>query len=291
MKKIETYIITGHKGLIGEYLKKELDKKYQCQMEVDLRSGFNVLNLNSCRLNLDTQRTDLLVHTAAHCKIQEGVEYPELPHINNANGIHSVLEFCRKNKIPRIMSFSSSRVLSPEESTYTASKKYVENLTRAYHDCYGLEYTIVRPSTVYGPVHDITSRLISTWVQNALENKPLLIFGDKKKTLDFTYVTDFVDGCSLIIDNWDKTKNNDYNISGENEVNLTDLARLILKETKSKSKIIYRAPEVAQPQQVRVDISKMKALGYKPKHFIDDGVMRLIEFYQKEKNKTRECIH
>lgn len=274
------YIITGQDGLIGRYLKRELDKEHECVMQVDQRSGFNILNLRGVNLNQNTQKTDMLIHTAAQCKINEAVDKPDLPHINNCNGTHEVLEFCRANKIPKMINFSSSRVLSPEENPYTASKKYGENLVKAYHDCYGLEYITVRPSTVYGPVHDITSRLITTWCENALKGKELKIYGDKNKTLDFTYVTDFVTGIKLLIDNWDKAKNQSYNISGEEEVNLLDLACFIIKKTKFKSTLGLYSAETAQPQQVKVDISKMKALGFKPKIKIEEGVRRVLDFYR-----------
>ena len=277
------YIISGSRGLIGQYLKESLDKKNNCIMEIDIRKGANILNLDGIKINQSTQKTDIMYHLAAHCKIQEGIDYPNLPHINNADGTHQVLEFCRQNNIPKIVNFSSSRVLSKEENPYTASKKYGENLCKAYYDCYGLEYLIIRPSTVYGPVHDITSRLITTWIQNVIEGKEIKIFGDKNKTLDFTYVTDFVDGVNLVVDNWDKTKNNDYNISGEEEVNLTDLACYIIKELGFKSILKYYPPEVAQPQNVKVDISKVKKLGFNPKVNIYEGVNKLIEFYKNEK--------
>jgi len=276
------FIMTGTRGLIGENLKQRLDKNHNCIMEVDLRKGSNILNLDGVKLNPETQKTDILFHTAAHCKINEGTENPSLPHINNADGIHQVLEFVRKNKIPKIVNFSSSRVLSKERNPYVASKIYGEELTKAYSDCYGLEFISVRPSTVYGPHKDITSRLITTWVQNAIKNKDLEIFGDKNKTLDFTYVSDFVDGIELLINNWDKAKNQSYNISGEEEVNLTDLAYMIKDETNSKSRIVYKEPEIAQPQNVSVDISGIKEFGFKPKIKIEEGVKKLIKFYRGE---------
>lgn len=276
------YIMTGTEGLIGGFLQKRLqDEGHTSVLDVDMRKGSNILNLDGVKLNPQTQKVDMLFHLASHCKINEGTENPELPHINNCDGTFQVLEFARRNGIQKIMNFSSSRVLSPEENPYTASKKYGENLVRAHHDCFGLEYITVRPSTVYGPVHDITSRLITTWVQNALEGKDLEIFGDKRKTLDFTYIDDFVDGIVRLYTNWDITKNQEYNISGENEISLPFLAHIIKHEAKSDSKVVYKNPEIAQPQQVSVDISKMKALGFKPRVGIREGVRTMVEFYRR----------
>jgi len=272
------YILTGHRGLIGEYLKRRLDKENECVMNIDARTGFNILDLDSLWLNPDTQHTDILIHTAAHCKINQGIEHPELPHLNNADGTHKVLEFVRKNDIKKFIFFSSSRVLSPEENPYTASKKYGELLTKAYAQCYGLDARVIRPSTVYGPCHDITSRLMTDWCQAALKDEELPIYGDKNKTLDFTYVDDFVDGVMLILNNWEKT-DMDYNISGAREVNLKYLADLIIKEA-GGGYVNFYEPEVAQPQRVRVNTFKMRMLGYNPKVSIEEGVKRMINYYR-----------
>ena len=279
------YAITGTRGLIGEYLNNRLKQEgHTPVLEIDNRTGFNVLNLRGMHVNMQTQPIDVMFHLAAHCKIQEGTDNPELPHINNCDGTFEVLEFVRRHKIPKMVNFSSSRVLADEDNPYTASKKYGEHLTKAHGDCYGLEWITVRPSTVYGiGTVDVTSRLLTTWVQNALLDKPLRIFGDKSKTLDFTHASDFVDGIMLLTDKWGIAKNHAYNISGENETNLTYLADVIRQEANSDSKIINERPEVAQPQRVHVDISDMKSLGFNPKVKIEEGAKEMIRWYKRNR--------
>ena len=272
------YIITGHRGLIGDFLKKRLDQEGgDCVLQIDQREGFNVLELEARDIEPD-ERVDAFFHMAAHCKINQSIAKPLLSHRSNAEGIFSVLEFCRHHKIPRLVVASTSRVLSPERNPYVASKIYVEELTRAYHDCYGLEYLIVRPSTVYGPVFDETSRLINNFFAAAFRGEDLRIYGDKTKTLDFTYVDDFVDGVMLAY--YEGRWNNAYNISGEDEVKVVDVANEILKQTGSKSKVIFLPQERAQPQQVRVNTSNLKILGYTPKVKIKEGIRRMVEFYK-----------
>lgn len=281
------YIISGSKGLIGSKLKERLDKKgNECIMEIDQRLGSNVLNLNSIRLTPSTQYTDIFFHFAAHCKISEGIENPELPHLNNADGMHQVLEFCRKNNIPKLVYASSSRTLSPEENPYTASKKYSEHLVEAYKQCYGLEYIVVRPSTVYGECHDLTTRLLTKWVINSLSEKPLILYGDENKTLDFTHVDDFVDGIELLVNNWDKAKNKAYDICGDDQRKLVDVAKIISDEVKPIHVTLeIKEPEIAQPQNVKIDISDMRKLGYSPKIKIEEGIKRLVNFYKTEGQK------
>lgn len=268
--------MSGSAGLIGSKLKERLDQLNECVMEIDMRKGSNVLNLDSIRLTPSTQHTDIFFHLAAHCKINEGTMNPELPHINNCQGIHQVLEFCRKNNIKKIVYMSSSRVLSKEQNPYTASKMYGEWLCEAYRQCYGIEYLIIRPSTVYGEHHDLTTRLITNWAINSLTGKPLEIYGDENKTLDFTHVDDFVDGIECLLNHWNKSKNDAYDICGNDCRNLVDVAKLFGRIPK------FSKPEIAQPQQVKINISKIKKFGYKPKIKLEEGIKRLLRFYQTE---------
>ncbi len=274
------YIITGHKGLIGESLKKELDKDNECVLEIDSRAGESTATINYYH----NKKADIFFHLAARCKINKIVENPNLA-FENVRGVINCLEYCRLNKIKKFVYFSSSRVLSKEENPYTAGKKYGENLCEAYRQCYGIDYLIIRPSTVYGEQKDTTSRLTNDWVRQALKNEPLIIYGDEKKTLDFTHVDDFVDGIMILLDNWDKTKNQAYDISGDEEVRLVDLAEMIREEIDKYNlpnrffKVEFHPQEIAQPQNIKIDIIKMKKLGFKPKIKLKEGVKRLVKFY------------
>tara|TARA_Y100000310_G_C20631260_1_gene788785 strand:- start:203 stop:1093 length:891 start_codon:yes stop_codon:yes gene_type:complete len=268
------YVMTGHKGLIGESLKKRLDNKgHEAVLQVDQKEGFNILYLES--QDLKNEQVDVMFHLAAQCKINQAISKPLLPHKSNAEGIFQVLEFCRKNKIPKIVFMSTSRVLSPERNPYVASKIYGEEMVKAYHECYGIDYIIIRPSTVYGPCYDETSRLMSNFVVNALRGDDLKIYGDENKTLDFTYVEDFVDGIMLSMKKW----NEDYNISGEDEVKISDVADEIIAQTKSKSKIKFLLPELAQPQKVKINIEKIRALGYNPRVKMKEGISNMVSWY------------
>ena len=271
------YAITGHRGLIGDCLKKRLNLEgHECVLNIDQEEGFNVIDLMFKETKLN-DKIDVFFHFAAQCKINESIAIPMLAHKNNADGIISVLEFCRKNEKPGIVVASTSRVLAPERNPYVASKIYVEELTKAYSHCYGLEYLIVRPSTVYGPMFDRTSRLMNNFITSAFKGEDLLIYGDKTKTLDFTFSDDFVDGVMLAINNgWNK----EYNISGEQEELILDVAEKVIKEIGSKSKIKFLPPERAQPQKVKIDISAIKQIGYVPKISIDEGIKRMVDWYR-----------
>ncbi len=272
------FAITGHQGLIGSSLKKRLeDEGHKCVFSMDLQSGDDVC------IDMKNQKcsADIMLHLASNCKINKCISDPRWC-FENVIGVFEVLEFCRKNNIKKIVAFSSSRILDEEKNPYTSSKRYTEELCKAYSACYGIEYIIVRPSTVYGPFDDKTNRLMDIWIRDALNNKNLKIYGDPKtKTLDFTFIDDFVDGIILAIDKdkWNK----EYNISGGEEYNLERLAEFILRKTNSNGKVIIEPEEMQQPQKVRLNISEIKKIGYSPKINLKEGVRRTIKFY-KENN-------
>lgn len=252
------FVMTGHKGLIGNSLLERLiEQEHEPILLIDKRDGNDILDLNS-NMKL-RQRADMMIHLASFCKINKCIENPEIPKKINDDGTFNIVQFCRTNQIPKIVFTSSSRVLSKEENAYTASKIAGEKWVRAFqHE--GLNYVIIRPSTVYGPFNDQTKRLIDIWILNALQEKELPIYGDKNKTLDFTYVSDFVDGMLLAM----QQKNSEYNISGKQETNLSNLADFIIDLAGKGEKRFYPA-EIAQPQKVNLDNSAIEALGYKPK--------------------------
>ena len=124
----------------------------------------------------------------------------------------------------------------------------------------------------------IAYRLVHIYITNALDNKDLIIYGNPKtKTLDFTHIDDFIQGVLLALNgSWNK----EYNLSGESEYNIYRLAEFIIEKTGSKSQIKVYDAEKAQPQIVKLDISDIKALGYKPKYSVEEGVLQTIEWYE-----------
>ncbi|MBI2629556.1 NAD-dependent epimerase/dehydratase family protein [Candidatus Pacearchaeota archaeon] len=273
------FVMTGHKGLIGSFLLERLKKEgHNAVLLIDKRDEKLIQNINEEKLN---EKIDLMIHLASFCKINKTIEEPELAFQNNVLGTFRVLEFCRKNGIPKIIFTSSSRVLEEEKNPYTASKIYGEELVKAYCRCYNIDYVIIRPSTVYGPFNDETGRLIDIWIKNAIQGKELAIYGDENKTLDFTYIDDFVQGFILAMNE----KNKEYNIAGGKAIPLVHAAELIIKEI-GKGSIIFKEKEKEQPQHVLVDISEIDKLGYSPQIDIEEGIRRTADWYSKNLNKS-----
>jgi UDP-glucose 4-epimerase len=270
--------MTGHKGLIGSFLLKRLEERGdKAVLLVDLRDDKNVLDIDKIKL---TQKVDVFIHLASFCKINRSIEEPALVFENNSRVLEKVMEFCKDNKIPKVVFTSSSRILSPEKNPYTATKIYGEELVKAYSQCYDLDYVIIRPSTVYGPFNDETKRLMDVFILNALNNQELKIFGDESKSLDFTYIDDFLDGFLIAMEQ----KNQDFDISSGASIKVSDVADFIISLVGSGQKNFYDS-EIAQPQEVELDISKLKQLGYMPKIGIKEGTKRTFEWYKENFNE------
>jgi nucleoside-diphosphate-sugar epimerase len=266
------FIITGHMGLIGSHLKERLEKEgHECVMAIDKKDGKDLNDL----AYIDNVSADIMFHFAAQCKINQAISNPIIQHRNNVDGTFNVLEFCRRNKIPKIVYASSSRILSKERNPYVAGKIYGEELCKAYHECYGIDYIIIRPSTVYGPCYDETSRAMHNFIVNAFRNEPIIIYGDNEKTLEFTYIDDFIDGVMLCMEKC----NEEYNISGEENF-IIDVAQWIRGMVKSDSRILFKPMEIAQPQQVKVDTTKIREIGFRPKVKIKEGIANTIRWYR-----------
>jgi len=277
-------LVTGNKGFIGTYVQKFFEDLGYEVIGCDLKD--NGLDVNYLT-NYYTGDIDMIVHCASFCFIRECIKDPEVSFVNNVSGTYRVFEFARMNGIKKIIYFSSSRVLENESNVYTASKKYGEDLAKAYKQCYGINYIIIRPSTVYGD-GDTTDRIVPRFIRNALENKDIIIYGDKHKTLDLTYIKDFMKAFNLILfyGGW----NNEYNISNKIPVSIQQLSMFIRDTVGSKSQIKYERSELAQPQQVCVDNTDLQHLGYKLSYSWEDGILQTIKWMKENetgKEKTK----
>jgi UDP-glucose 4-epimerase len=268
------FVMTGHKGLIGHFL---LERLIACGdkpvLLIDTRDGHDIRDISKHTLK---EKADVMIHLAAFCKIDKIIQNPELAFDANVHGTHEVMEFCKRNGIRKIVFTSSSRVLSKEKNPYTASKLYGEELVKGYYDAYGIEYVIIRPSTVYGPFDDKTGRLIDVFIRKALSGEELQIFGDTSKTLDFTYIDDFIDGFLLAM----KERNAEFNIANGKGISVSHVADVVLGLAGGGRKAFYPA-QCAQPQHVEVDISALEKIGYVPKVSVEQGVRLTFDFYKK----------
>src|SRR3982075_1779880 len=159
---------------------------------------------------------------------------------------------------------------------YDEAKRYAEALTMAYHRQQGVDTAIVRIFNTYGSrmrPHD--GRAIPTFLRQALQDRPLTVFGDGTQTRSFCFVSDLIDG---IIRLAESGYHSPVNIGNPDEFTLLELAEAVIEVTDSRSEIVYEALPTDDPQVRQPDITLAReVLGWEPKVELRAGLRRTIE--------------
>jgi dTDP-glucose 4,6-dehydratase len=165
---------------------------------------------------------------------------------------------------------------------YDEAKRYAEALTMAYHRQQGLDTAIVRIFNTFGPrVRPHDGRAIPTFLRQALQDKPLTVFGDGSQTRSFCYVDDLIDGLIALMSS---DEYRPVNIGNPDEYTLQQLAETVIEVTGAKSEIVYEALPVDDPQVRQPDISKAREiLGWEPKVGLKEGLERTLELSGRER--------
>jgi len=164
-------------------------------------------------------------------------------------------------------------------SVYDEAKRYAEAATMAYHREFGLDIRIVRIFNTYGPRNRVDDgRVVPTFINQALRNEPLTVFGEGRQTRSFQYVDDLVEGLRLLMERGDHQP---VNIGNPNEMTILQFARLIIELTGSASEIVYRPLPQDDPQIRQPDITRARGvLGWEPRVPVELGIRRTIDWYR-----------
>ena len=167
-------------------------------------------------------------------------------------------------------------------SCYDESKRFAEAITMVYVRKYGLDARIIRIFNTYGPrMRKDDGRVVSTFINQALEGKSLTVFGDGSQTRSFCYVSDLVAGIIAVMFG-DNLKGEVFNLGNPEEYTVKDLAQKILTLTGSTSQITFQALPEDDPARRQPDITKIKTrLQWEPKVTAEDGLKKTIKFYKK----------
>lgn len=165
-------------------------------------------------------------------------------------------------------------------SCYDEGKRCAETLFFDYHRYFGTKIKVVRIFNTYGPnMHAKDGRVVSNFIMQALEGKPLTIYGDGNQTRSFCYVTDMIEAFIRVM------STDDYfigpvNLGNPNEFTMNELAEKVLRITGSKSKIEYQPLPQDDPKIRRPDITIAKTeLGWQPTVDLDEGLKLTIEYF------------
>jgi UDP-glucose 4-epimerase len=247
-------------------------------------------DLNTCFSKHDD--IDTIIHLAAKTRVIDSVKDPIETHHNNVTGSVLVFDVARKNDVKNIIVASSGAVyglagnppfsenveLQPL-SPYGASKLAMENYLKAFTNCYELNGIALRFANIYGKGQSLDyAGVISKFINNIKEKKPLTVFGDGESTRDFVSVEDIVLGIKLALKNIKGKKGKSYNLATGVVTSVNDLAKQILEISGESVNIEHVKPRAGEIRHHGETIQLAKdELGYKPKIELKQGLKKLFD--------------
>jgi dTDP-glucose 4,6-dehydratase len=162
---------------------------------------------------------------------------------------------------------------------YDEAKRFAEAMTMAYHREHGVETRIVRIFNTYGPrMRMKDGRVVPAFVGQALEGKPITIFGKGTQTRSFCYCSDLIEGIYRLMMS---DTNMPVNIGNPREMTMLQFAEAVIKATGSKSKLVFKPLPQDDPKQRQPDITRARTLlGWEPKVSLDDGLAETIKYFR-----------
>ena len=243
--------------------------------------------------SVDKFNPDVLIHLAAVSHANKSNKNPHTTFDHSLRTLENALD-ATKNKKVHFIYFSSSMVygnfkksiVTEKENCrpvgiYGALKYSSEIIIKAYSQVFGIKYTIVRPSALYGE-RCISRRVGQIFIENLMQGKEIIINGSPKQRLDFTYVGDLISGVKKIITN-KKSINETFNITYGSSESIEKMTS-ILKEKFSKVKIKFMKQDKLVPKRGTLSVEKAKKLlGYKPKYNLTKGYTNYVNWYKNQK--------
>jgi nucleoside-diphosphate-sugar epimerase len=303
-------LVTGGAGFIGSSLAEYLLNKTEAQVVVvdnyltgrpqNLPSSdrFRFIKADANDFNdiasiFQTFGFDYVFHYAAVVGVKRTLDNPVMV-LDDLLGIRNVLKLCKNTGVKRVFYASSSEVYGEpvhlpqhEHNTplnsrlpYAVVKNAGESFCRSYFQEYGLEYTIFRFFNTYGPKQS-PDFVVSRFINAALEDKPMTIYGDGQQTRTFCYIDDHLDATVSCLLN--KMCIDDVvNIGNDHEISVLELARVIKKITNSKSEIVH-LPALPEGDMTRrqPDINKMEQLLNRPFISLEEGLKKILDARKK----------
>ncbi len=303
---VSSCLVTGGAGFLGSHLCDVLLARGHRVICVDNLETGSLANIEHIRvaqfthLNVDIiepytvdEPIDFVYHLASPAS---PIDYLRLPlHTLKVGsyGTHHTLGLAKRHRARFLISSTSEVYGDPQEhpqresywghvnpigprGVYDEAKRYAEALTMAYHRQQGVDTAIMRIFNTYGSrMRPNDGRAIPTFLRQALQDRPITVFGDGSQTRSFCYVDDLIRGMIALAESG---HHDPVNIGNPDEFTLLELAETVKDLTGSSSEIVYEALPVDDPKQRRPDISlAQKLLGWSPEVSLRDGLKRTIE--------------
>ena len=320
------YMVTGAAGFIGARVSELLLEQGHSVVGIDNLNDAYDVRLKNWRLNRLTpvkgfrfypadlcDRTALeqlaaenpgiagIINLAARAGVRASLENPWIFLESNTTGTLNLLELAQRNGIGKFILASTSSIYganppypTPEDAdsshplqSYAASKKGAEVMCHAYHHLYGIDVTIFRYFTVYGPAGRPDLAMFR-FVQRVAEGRTLHVNGDGSQSRGFTYIDDIARGTILGL----KPLGYDViNLGGHESISINDLIAMIEEQLGQKAQIEHHPFHPADMMNNLADVSKAKRLlGWQPRVGLREGVRNLIDWYLAERDWTSQVI-
>ena len=310
-------VVTGGAGFIGSNFIFYMLEKYPAYQIICLdkltyagnlstlesvmtNSQFRFVKLDICDREgifalFEKEQPDMVVNFAAESHVDRSIENPSVFLETNILGTAVLLDACRKYGMKRYHQVSTDEVYGDlpldrpdlfftEEtplhtsSPYSSSKASADLLVQAYHRTYGLPVSISRCSNNYGP-YQFPEKLIPLMIANAMQDKPLPVYGEGINVRDWLYVEDHCKAIDLIIHKGNVGEV--YNVGGHNEMKNIEIVKLICKElNKPESLITFVEDRKGHDMRYAIDPTKIHTeLGWFPETSFAEGIKKTIQWY------------
>ncbi len=242
-----------------------------------------------------------VINLAARAGVRQSLLDPWVYYQTNLTGTLNLLEACRQRGIKKFLLASTSSVYgadaplpTPEEASsdhplqpYAASKKAAEVLCHTYHYLYGLDVTVVRYFTVYGPAGR-PDMVMFRFVQGIMEGRPVTIYGDGTQSRGFTYVDDIAEGTIRALQ---PSGYDILNLGGHETIQIGQLLNLFEQLIGRRARVTYAPAHPADMFANWADTRKAQArLGWQPKVGLQEGVKALVDWYVKERAWASQVV-
>jgi len=257
---------------------------------------FQFLEADVCAPLPDLGSIDCVIHAASPASPKDYYEYPIETLDVGSIGSRNLLELARANGARYLVTSTSESYGDPLEhpqvetywgnvnpvglrSCYDESKRFAEAITMAYHRKYGLRTNIARIFNTYGPRMKLNDgRVVPQFLDQALQGRPITIYGDGMQTRSFCFVSDLVRGLYLLSQSDERMP---VNLGNPVERTMLEFAEVIRKLTGTSSKVVFEPLPQDDPKRRRPDISKAKRiLGWEPEVPLEEGLKPTIAYFQ-----------
>ncbi len=305
-------VVTGGAGFIGSHIAWELSRENDVIVIDNLYTGKRENSPPGARfIRADIRdygaiaevvsSADYVFHEAAVVSVVESIEKPLFTEEVNVLGTLNILKALMEGSGKLI--FASSAAVYGDNpnlplkesekpkptSPYGVTKVSSEHYLRVFHELYGIPTVALRYFNVFGPRQGANqyAGVISIFINRALRNEPLIIFGDGKQTRDFIYVKDVVRANILAAESR-RAGGRVFNVARGERTTILELAMKVIEITGANTSIIFDKPRPGDIKHSQADISEIRKLGFEPEWSIEEGLKRTVEWYRKLQERPGE---